>query len=436
MPRWNPYSSGYGQMKAGQAIKRALAQAGHIASAHDGQADPNVAPAVPKYNLIVPQSNPQNACWNGSEVQVDFIIDKSIGKALNYNLQFDVKFASTDVSGSNLSAYLASSASFVTRIDWLYNNSVVETIYADQLLYESIVFTTDQELAQHSSMWAVDVATANQAKPVTVTVPSPSNKPTPADADYKKTYYLPLSGVFPSAQLFVAGLTGEVRARVYLAPKILCGANGYVTNAKVSVSLVNINMWVEEATMSDEAFNALKEQHRSGVNYRSVIRSRFQKTQPTLTAGQTQQDIMNAFNSDSAGLLVYVQNQNLDPGYFLDRDPLSTLQLLDAGGATLTRVLPGTLLENSITTSQIPISSNFVNSSVFNAYFIPFCSSLSRVLGSGKVLGGLRLTAAESIVINPATTTSGHLENVLSYDYASLHVENGELSWAKTAGEL
>jgi hypothetical protein len=285
-------------------------------------------------------------------------------------------------------------------------------------------------------MWAVDVATANQAKPATVTVPSALNKPTPADADYKKTYYLPLKGVFPSAQLFVAGLTGEVRARVYLAPKILCGANGYVTSNKVSVSLVNINLWVEEATMSDEAFNALKEQHRSGVNYRSVIRSRFQKTQPTLTAGSTQQDIMNAFNSDSAGLLVYVQNQSLDPGYFLERDNLSTLQLLDAGGATLTRVLPGTLVENNITTSQVPISSNFVNSTKFNAYFIPFCSSLSRVLGSGKVLGGLRLTAAESIVINPSTSTNGHLENVLSYDYASLHVENGELTWAKTAGEL
>lgn len=425
MPRWSSYARpAADQMKA---VRRAMAQAGTIVKAHNGQADPNVAPCVPKYNLTVPQSTPQGACWNGSEVQVDIIIDKSIGKALNYNLQFDLTLANSDVSGNPHNAYLASSASFITRVDWLYAGSVIETIYAPNMLYESIAMNTDQTLAQQAPLWAIDIDTANQVKPITVAVPGASS--------VKKTYYLPLSGVIPTAQMFVAGLTGELRIRLYLAPSILCRAGALVTHSTVTASLNALNLWTEEATMSEEGFHALKEQHRSGVSYRSVIRSLWQKTQPTLTAGQTQNDILNAFTNDSAALLVWVNNPNLDPGYFLTRQPLNTLQLLDAGGATLTRVLPSSLVESTIAPSQTPLGSNFVNSSTFTTYFIPFSSSLNRVL-DGKVLGGLRLTGSEQLVINSANTVSGYLENVVSFDYASLKVENGELTWSKTAGDL
>ena len=403
---------------------RPSAQAGVIVAAQDGHADSNISPAVPKFNLTVPQSTPVGACWNGQEVQVDIIVDRSIGKALNFNLQFDVNF--TNSTGSAGTAYVASSASFVTRIDQLYNGNVIETIYAPNLLYEGIAFNTDLTIQQQASTWGIDVSQANHVAPATISVPS---------AGLNQTFYLPLSGVFANAQLFVAGLRGELRFRVYLAPQALCNANGYVSTSGVGISLRAMNLWTEEASLSPEAYNSLMEQHRSGINYRSVLRTVWSRTQPQLTAGNTQTDILNAFSNDSAALLVWLNSASTDPGYFLNRYPISTLQLLDAGGATLTRVLPASLVENRISPSQTPIGSNFINSTTFTSYIFPWSSSLDRVLNGGKVLGGLKLSAAEQIVINPAQSVQGAAETVVSFDYAALRVANGELSWCKSAGD-
>jgi hypothetical protein len=121
----------------------------------------------------------------------------------------------------------------------------------------------------------------------------------------------------------------------------------------------------------------------------------------------------------------------------MNRYQLKTLQLLDAGGATLTRQLNGPLVNSVITPSTTPFAANFGNNTSFNLYIFPFCSSLERVNNGGKVLGGLKLSAQEQLQINIKTTPGeAVLENVISFDYLSMRVQNGELKWARTAGEV
>jgi hypothetical protein len=402
------------------------ATAGQIAPANNGVSDSNVAPFVSKFNLIVPQSTPSGACWNGQEVSVDFIIDPSMGKALNMNLQFDVTCAATtDVSGASVGTFIASSASFVRRIDYMFSGSVIETVYAPSLLQEGLTFVTDQELIQQAKLWAVDISNE---------YPAPLEVNTTA-GEVKRTFYLPLSGSVPGAQLFVAGLNGELRIRVYLAPTVVCTKNGYASGAGAAVSLNALNLWVEEAGLSAGAYNALLQQHDSGVNYRTVSRTVFQRTQPTLTADKPQADILNSFKNDSAALSVYLASADTDPGFFMERYPLKALQLLDSGGSTLTRILPAALVENIITPSLTPISSHFINSPDYTTYLFGHCSSLARVL-QGKVLGGLKYSGSEQISITPAADSTNLVETVVSFDYLAMRVQNGDLRWAKTAGDV
>jgi len=411
------------------------AVAGYIAPAHDGVADANIAPAIPKYNQIVPQSVPVNACWSGSQIQVDVIVDKSIGKALNYFVQFDVQYKNTGTASGD--AYLASAASLIDHYDILHNGSVIETVYGPNLFMEGMVMSTNQKLAQNSKVWGIDITTnsSGYAQPSKQTVAAPASGATVASSS-TITYYVPLVGVVPSAELFVAGIKGELRFRFYLEANPLCNANGFTTPSTMSISLQNMYLWVEEASVSEETFSALMKQSKSGLNYRSTIRTLWQKTQPSLTANSPQTDILNAFSNDSAGLLVWLSNTSLDNGWFMNRIPLSTLQLLDAGGATLTRQLNAPLVNNVITPSQVPVASNFLNNPNFSMYLFPFSSSLYRVL-NGKTLGGLRLSAQEQLQIQvPTAPGSAVLENVISFDYAALRVQNGELKWARTAGDI
>jgi energy-converting hydrogenase Eha subunit B len=414
-------------------VKRPSAQAGQLAPAQNGTADVNIAPAVPKYNQVVPASSASNgAAFGGSQQQIDFNLPNSIGKGIKYTLQFDVKFTAA-ANATAASCFLASSASLIDHVDFLYAGNVVESIFANTMLYESIVFNSDNEQAQHSAPWAIDIATTNQVKPLEFNVPAGA---TGTKGTLSKTLFLPLSGVLPSSQMFIAGCTGQWTIRVVLAANALCAANGFASTSGATINLTNLYLWVEEASMSEEAFGAMVDQHQSGVNYRSVIRSVFQTAAGNLSDTTPTQQVLTSLKNDSAALLIWVgRAQTADPGYFLTRDPLTYVQLLNASGSTLTRQLPVGLLENEIATSTVPLGSNFVNSANFTTYIVPWCSSLERVIHAGRVLGGIHLDNTQ-LVIQPAASSSDRYIYVVSYDYCSLRVEGGNVTWSKTAGDL
>ena len=422
-------SNGY----AAPPMKRPAAQAGQLAPAQNGAADVNIAPAVPKYNQVVPASSAANAsAWGGSQQQVDFNLPNSIGKGIKYTLQFDVLFTAA-ANATAATCYVASSASLIDHVDFIYAGNVVESVFANTMLYESIVFNSDNEQAQHAAPWAIDVATSNEVKPLAFSVPAggASTKGT-----LSKTLFLNLSGVLPSSQMFIAGCSGQWTVRVVLASNALCAANGFASTSGATATLKNLYLWVEEASMSDEAFQSMVQQHNSGVNYRSVIRSVFQTAAGSASDTTPIQQVLTSLKNDSAALLIWLgRAQTADPGYFLSRDTLQYVQLLNASGSTLTRQLPVGLLENEISTSTVPLGSNFVNSANFTTYIVPWCSSLERVIHAGRVLGGIHMDNTQ-LVIQPAAASTDRYIYVVSYDYCSLRVEQGDVKWAKTAADL
>ena len=396
-----------------------------VASPQDGAADPSLPPYVSKQNMLLPQNTPVGACFNGSEVQCDIILDQYIGKAIDFNLQFNLTVTDSAV-GAASTGYLAASPYFVTRIDYMLGGQVLETQYADTLFQESVVFETDQELRQMGPLVGVDANTGD----LTLWTQ-------PGTASANVTRWLPLTGFLPSLQPVIAGFKSEFRVRLYLAPNIWAAKgstiNGYTTASTLNASLAALYLWVEEAGVSKAAMDSLLYQHRTGINYRSTIRNIWSITQPSLVSGNDNTQVMNAFSADSAGLLLYLKPTNLDPAWSLQRYGLNSMWLQDQSSRQLTQILPASFVETIIGPAVTPIASAFVNSSSFTTYLFPFCSSLDLVRNSGKVLGGYKLTGNEKVVINPTAATaaaaaSGLLQVVISWDYCLVSVQNNNVT--------
>ena len=396
-----------------------------IAPSTDGQSDEGIPPFVSRQCMLLPQNTPVGACFNGSEVQCDIIIDSYIGKAIDMNVQFDLTI--TDLSGGHVSTgYLAPTPYFVTRIDYMLGGQVIETQYNDTLFQESVAFQTDQEFKQTAALYNVDPATGG-LKQYTQ----------PGTASNSVTYWLNLTGFLPSLQPVVAGFSAEWRVRLYLAPNLWAAKgttlNGVSTSQYLSVSLAALYLWVEEAGVSQAAMAEMLSKHQTGINYRSTIRNVWSITQPSLVSGQDNTQVMNAFSADSSALWLYLKKTSLDPAWSLQRYGLNNMWLQDQSSRQLTQVLPASFVENFISVAVMPITSVYTNSATFNTYIFPFCSSLDRVLHSNKVLGGYKLTGNEKVVINPTAATAavsgaGLLQTVVSWDYCLVTVQNRQVT--------
>lgn len=392
--------------------------AGQVAPSQNGVADANVPAVLTAQKMLVPQNN-VNGAFNGSVLQVDTILPDTLGKMTGLHAQFNISISDTAAG----TTYLAPAAYFVTQIDFMVNGAVMESQYPDTLFAESTTFLSDQELYQSAPLLNIDANTGNL-----VAIPTVAGT-------VNKTYWLPLCGAFTSMQPFVKGMRGTLSVRMFLAPNIVANANGYTSSGSATVNLTSMYLWADEAQLSPEAEKALLHSHKDGViNYRSIKRSRWTKQQTSLTAGQNQQDVLNSFNTDSAGLYVYLRSSSTDPGWSVTRFPLNSLQLLDSTGSTLTQVLPAQLVESIISPNVTPLASTFVNSQTFTSYLFPFCSSIERVRTAGKVLSGYKLQGTEQLVINPAAgcPTSAQ-ENVVSFEYFLIQVNQGVLKWTQTA---
>ena len=418
MSRWGSQKN-----NRAQAASAAVAVASQIMPAQDGASDSSVPAFVSKQNMLIPQSSVTGA-FHGVEQQIDIVIDRSIGKIIDLNLQFNLTVNdSTGDSGYTL----ATTPYFVTRVDYMIAGQVIETQYNDTLFAEVVTFQSDQELATTAPL--LNVATGSAAAyGFQIQRTSTSNS-----KDF--TFWLPLSGFLPSAQVYAKGFSSEIRVRLYLAPTILSvgTVNGYTTDSRVTVNLNNLYLWAEEAGISREADAQLMQAHQAGINYRSVIRNVWSKTQNVLTANAVQTDTMNSFSADSAALLLYLKSNSQNVAWQTTRFPLVSMYLLDGQGAQLTQVLPAQLVESIVSPGVTPLASSFINSEVFTTYLFPFCSSLDRVR-FGKVLGAYPLSGTERVVITPTTAThdacvaqDSLLETVVSWDYAIMYVQAGRV---------
>ena len=372
--------------------------AAQITNAVDGMADANVPASQPNWQLVLPQSSPSGA-WNGTQIQVDFNIQNSaVGKGVNYLLQFNVATTGSPV--------LPPSAYFVDRVEIRTPNSqVAENVTNDMLFAESTTLLTDQSFYTVAPLYNVAFTGGLQAAP----------------AAGNHTYWLSLNGsILGGAQPYFKGFKagGFWQVRVFLT------ANVVTSTSMGSCALSQMQLWVQEAKLSEQTEAALSAAHRSGIKYKTVTRSINTINQPSLTAGNQVTSIMSGLNRTSAGLYVFFKAPaTSDPLTCLDRTPMANFQLQDANSRPFTQTLPAQLVESVIGPSVTPISSVFVNSPTFTTYIFPFCTSLDRVLNSGARLGSYDMTSQEKIVFTPVASSSSALNlNIVSWDLTTIHV--------------
>jgi hypothetical protein len=386
-----------------------------VRDSHDG-ISPSQPPSVNKVYSIQPKNGVTTTPFNGTQFQVEFEYPNYLGKVIDSVIQFDLTFTTTGTSAGTFQ-HLPTTL-FFDRIEVIYANNVVETLDSDQIHLETVQFATDQEFRNltipinlgtdggFASAQAIGGATSALR---TVT----------------KTVYLPLwASWFNTLQPYLKGFRDLFRIRCYTTNSIEV-AKTVITD--LSVSMTKCVLWATEAQLSDVATKQLDKAHKSGVNYRSIIRNKWTKID-TLTASAEYNQVIQSFTSDSAGVVIYARPNSSTPSNFLTRTPLQYVALLDSTGSELTQRLPDGLLKYFVAPETVPFTSLVTDQAKDSYYLFPLCSSLLEVLETGKVSGGLKFSGNERFVtiLPPGTAdATNQIITALSFDYCVVAVRNG-----------
>jgi len=409
-----PMGAPEGSRASSAPTTQALAQAQPIPLATDGLADSNVPASVPKWNLILPQ-NPTAQLGTGVEQQLDFNIQcQDIGKIQNVLVNFNW---STAVGKTPV---IVPTPYFVTRVDFFApDGSTLETIYNDMLFTETCSLLTDQSVNTVAPLFHFQVNTGGTTSTAVVDY-TPA---TTASTTYSNWLSLNCS-FLAGCQPYLRGCgTGYFKIRLYLAPN-LSEDGSAVTQGVLTANY--INLWVQEAVLSETAERALKMAHRTGIQYSSCVRNQYSLTMVAVSANQTATLQLQGFFAESAGLYLAFKPSNANANA-LTRTPVASMYLQDSQGRQLTQNMSASLIEAIVAPQVIAVSSYFINSPYQTTYIFPFSTNIQRVI-EGKMLGSYQLTGNERLVVtsSPAGIAGGSQFIAVSWDYAKLVVVNNQ----------
>lgn len=401
-----------GESRGAAASTAALAQAQQIPLATDGLADAGIPASVPKWNLVLPQ-NPVTQLGSGNEVQLDFNIQcQDVGKIQNMLVNFNYTTAASKTP------VIIPTPFFVNRVDFFApDGSTLETVYNDMLWTETCSLLTDQTVNTVAPLFNFQVAVGETTSSATVQF-------TPAtEEETTYNHWLSLNNSFLGAcQPYLRGCgTGYFKIRLYLASNIASDGSS-ATQGAISANWVNL--WVQEAVLSETAERALKMAHRTGIQYSSCVRNQYSLSMVAVGANQTSTLQLQGFYAESAGLYLAFKpsNNNAD---CISRTTVYSMYLQDSQGKQLTQSLSTQLIEAIVSPQVIAVSSYFVNSANQTTYIFPFSTNIQRVI-EGKSLGSYQLTGNERLVVQAsgAGIAAGTQFIAVSWDYAKLVVVN------------
>lgn len=389
----------------------------NVKDSHDGLAGQNQPPSVNKAYAIQPKNGTTSTPFNGSQYQIEFEIPNYLGKVIEAVLQFDLTVTTTDTTAHLLQ--LLPTTLWFDRCEVIYANNVIESLDADQLHIETVVFDTDQEF--RNLQIPCNIGSDGGFAPGL-----PLGGATGASRTSNVTFYLPLwASWFNTLQPFVKGFRDLFRLRFYTTKDIVVAGGTTVTDN--AITMPKIQMWVTEAQLSDSATRQLEHAHKKGIVYKSVLRNKWTKID-TLTASSEYNQVVQTFTSDSSAVAIYARPNSIVPDDQLTRTTLSYAGLLDSTGSELTQRLPDGLIKFFIVPETVPFTSLITDQAKDSYYVFPLCSNLLEVLEDGKVRGGLKFSGNERIVciLPPGTAdATNQIVTALSWDYCVVNVRNG-----------
>lgn len=403
----------------------APAVANQIPTATNGLADANVPASEPEWDVVLPQSkgNPFQASvtgGSGSVMQQDFNIQCSeFGKIQNILLNMQATAVATGTT-----TQIVPTPYWIDHIDFfLPDNSIIETLRADQIWVETCSLQTDQEVNTMAPLFNQDT-----------TNPAYAFAPALANGSNKLDYWVSLNYSFlVGSQPYLRGFgDGYIKIRVYYSTNIV-GAGTLLT------SLTNYEpfLWVQEAVLSPEVEAALDSLHASssGAVYNSMVRDQISLNLSAGLASSQQRIQLQGFNCQSAGLYFQFKD-GTTPDYCLSRIQIGSMYLEDAGGKQITQNFSDEMIEAIIAPQVVPVSSYFINSNS-TTYIFPFCTNISRCIDSGRKLGSYGLTGNERAVVTLGATpfVNGNLLNVISWSYASVVVRRNSAKLVKPGAQ-
>ena len=346
----------------------------------------DVSSSSPKY-VYVNRDGGLPSAWQGTEVYTEFKFPKDFGVIDGLSLAIDV-----NNSGAT-AATLLPTPLWLSRIEVYLGADILETIYAEDQLHETIGFRTHQAFDQ-----------INEA--VNMTEDYDLAAETLAANAQAQRFYLPLDGTMISAvRPFVAGYKATWKLRCYFASSIHIGA--YVP------TLSEVQLIMEQSNLSETEMAALRNAHASSVvDSTFYSRQRQQEVLPLNSSNSAGTPLyLRSFKNNSAGLMVYVSRQNPVNGDRLRLLPVSTLQLQDSMGNKITEVLRGDFLKpfiwaNHIDSPYTTYSTELQNPhpsqpSGANVYLIPLSASFQDAVFRGCDFGTRKLTTQEKLMIVP-----------------------------------
>jgi hypothetical protein len=382
-------------------------EAKNVEIAHSGVISPNAGTWVPKITVLEPSTQPA-ALWNGATAPVDFELPNTLGKVMDATLMIEVKTGATAPTAGQMPP----TTHWVESVESLLGSQSIEKVVSDDLLNESLLFLSDQELNTIAPL--VNISTTGGYRSDTFAA---------ANTNYR--FFLPLwANSIITAQPYCKGFSSKWKFRITFAPNFYqSGGTTVSTNAP---TIVSVKLIVQEASLSASDEAQLEALHRGKIEYRSIRRNKHMSNSLNFTsrpASEITETLPEFSNTDSAALLVYARPSG---GYSQypnsSRQQMYEIGLFDGRGTQLVPRVPGNYLEGFVMPWSVCTSSG-ISQSGTQLYLFPFCSNLGRVLETGEVMGGLQLTGNEKVAyINEAGGGSSVQINVVSYEYMRIIV--------------
>jgi hypothetical protein len=392
----------------------AVPTSGNVMDSHDGQANKSQPASVNKVYAIQPKNGTTSTPFNGGQYQIEFEFPNYLGKVIDSVLQMDLTF--TTATAGNL--IVLPTTLWFDRCEVLYGNNVIESLDADQLHIETVVFDTDQEFRNLEI--PVNIGSDGGFKTIVM-----------SGTTLTQSFYLPLwASWFNTLQPFVKGFRDLFRLRFYSTKDIVNASSTAVPLSVGGIVMNKIQMWATEAQLSDMQTRKLERHHKTGMIYRSVLRNKWQKIDDLTTASEYNQ-VVQTFTADSAAVALYARPNSVLPADQLTRVPFEYVALLDSTGSELTQRLPDGLVKYFVVPETVPFTSLITDQGKDSYYVFPLCSNLLSVLEDGQVRGGLKFSGNERIVVKiPASggNKTNQIITALSWDYCVVNVRGGSAS--------